>query len=52
MKNTQEDKAERILSLYSRLQEGKIINKSSEAERFGVSLRTVQRKFCISAISL
>lgn len=43
MKNAQEDKAERILSLYSRLQEGKIINKSSEAERFGVSLRTVQR---------
>lgn len=43
MKNAQEDKAERILSLYSRLKEGKIVNKSDEAELFGVSLRTVQR---------
>ena len=43
MKNAQEDKAERILSLYSRLKEGKIVNKADEAERFGVSLRTVQR---------
>ena len=43
MKNVQEDKAERVLSLYSRLRKGKIINKSDEAERFGVSLRTIQR---------
>ena len=38
-----EDKAERILSIYSRIRTGKIINKSQEAERFGVSLRTIQR---------
>lgn len=43
MKNAQEDKAERILSLYSRLREGRIVNKSDEAARFGVSLRTIQR---------
>lgn len=38
-----EDKAERILSIYSRIRVGKIINKSEEAKRFGVSLRTIQR---------
>ncbi len=43
MRNTQEDKAERILSVYSRLRKGKVVNKSEEAERFGVSLRTIQR---------
>ena len=43
MKNTQEDKAGRILSLYSRLSEGRVVNKTEEAERYGVSLRTIQR---------
>lgn len=43
MRNTQEDKSERVLSLYSRLTERKVIRKSAEAERFGVSLRTIQR---------
>lgn len=43
MKNPAEDKAERILSIYTRLKEGKILNKTDEAERFGVASRTIQR---------
>ena len=46
MKNTQEDKedkAGRILSLYSRLSEGRVVNKTEEAERYRVSMRTIQR---------
>ena len=38
-----EDKAERILSLYTRLKEGKVINKEQEANELGVSPRTIQR---------
>ena len=36
-------KAERILSMYDRLLEGKVLVKSSEALRFGVDERTIQR---------
>ena len=43
MDKTTEDKAERILSIYSRIRDGKIVNKLEEADRFGVSSRTIQR---------
>ena len=33
----------RILSLYSRFIKGEVINKYSEAQRFGVDVRTIQR---------
>ena len=36
-------KAERILSMYDRLLEGKTLIKSAEAERFKVGPRTIQR---------
>lgn len=38
-----EDKSERILSIFSRLNAGKIINKKDEAVRYGVASRTIQR---------
>jgi len=38
-----EDKAERILSIYSRLKMGKVILKEKESSDFGVSERTIQR---------
>lgn len=38
-----ENKAERILSLYTRLKQGKVINKEHEGIEFGVSPRTIQR---------
>ena len=38
-----EDKSERILSIYSRLKMGKIINKTEEASNYGVASRTIQR---------
>lgn len=38
-----EDKAERILSLYTRLKQGKVILKESESEKYQVSTRTIQR---------
>lgn len=43
MKTIQQDKAERILSIYSRLEAGKLIKKKEEADQFGVSARTIQR---------
>ncbi|MCR5701148.1 MAG: WYL domain-containing protein [Lachnospiraceae bacterium] len=41
--NNKPYKKERVLSIYSRLQEGRVINKSEEAERFGVDERSIQR---------
>jgi predicted DNA-binding transcriptional regulator YafY len=38
-----EDKAERILSIYSRLKMGKVIFKEKESNDFGVATRTIQR---------
>lgn len=38
-----EDKAARILSIYSRLKEGHIVNKAQESAAYGVNLRTIQR---------
>ncbi|MCI8527110.1 MAG: WYL domain-containing protein [Oscillospiraceae bacterium] len=40
-----EDKAQRVLSLYTRFIEGKVINKEQESYRFGVAQRTIQRDF-------
>ncbi len=39
----EEDKTERILSIYSRLKRGQIINKEDESFRFNVAERTIQR---------
>ena len=36
-------KNHRVLDLYIRLKEGKVINKSKEAERYGVNERSIQR---------
>ncbi len=38
-----EGKSNRTLSIYSRLMNGRIINKAEEAERFGVSEKSIQR---------
>lgn len=38
-----ENKAERILSIYTQLMKGKIVKKSEESIKFGVSTRTIQR---------
>ena len=38
-----EDKAGRILSIYTRLKQGKVIYKQEESIRYGVAARTIQR---------
>lgn len=38
-----EDKAGRILSIYTRLKQGKVIYKKEESIRYGVAERTIQR---------
>lgn len=38
-----EDKAERILSIYTKLTQGKVINKAQQSRLYGVSERTIQR---------
>lgn len=43
MRRESEDKAERILSIYSRLKKGKVIFKEKESSDFGVAIRTIQR---------
>ena len=43
MKKESEDKAERILSIYSKLKEGKVIRKEEESVAYGVAPRTIQR---------
>lgn len=43
MRRESEDKAERILSIYSRLKMGKVIFKEKESNDFGVATRTIQR---------
>ncbi|EOS72085.1 hypothetical protein C818_00232 [Lachnospiraceae bacterium MD308] len=43
MKRESEDKAERVLSIYSRLKEGKTIKKTEESNAYGVAPRTIQR---------
>ena len=41
--NENNDKIERVLSLYSRLINGDVINKAEEAQNFGVNERSIQR---------
>lgn len=43
MDETKGDKIERILSIYTRLLNGEIINKEQEAQRYGVNPRSIQR---------
>lgn len=43
MKRESEDKAERILSIYSRLKEEKVIYKTQESASYGVTARAIQR---------
>lgn len=43
MKRETEDKAERVLSMYSRLKQGKTLYKAQESIVFGVTPRTIQR---------
>lgn len=38
-----EDKAERVLSMYTRLKQGKVIKKEKESQNYHVSSRTIQR---------
>lgn len=43
MKNNTEDKAERILTIYTKLKQGKVIYKDELSEKYGVTSRTIQR---------
>ncbi|MCC8152459.1 MAG: WYL domain-containing protein [Lachnospiraceae bacterium] len=43
MKHDAEDKSERILSIYSRLKEGRTVSKTEVSDTFGVNPRTIQR---------
>ncbi|GFI42840.1 hypothetical protein IMSAGC018_00504 [Lachnospiraceae bacterium] len=43
MQNHSEDKAKRILAIYTRLRQGKIVHKAKMSETYGVSPRTIQR---------
>lgn len=41
--NSPQQKDDRILSLYTRLQKGDVIRKKEEAQRFGVTEKSIQR---------
>lgn len=43
MERNSEDKAERVLTIYSKLKQGKVVYRESMSEIFGVSERTIQR---------
>ena len=43
VRDNSEDKAERILSIYTKLTQGKVINKAQQSHLYGVSERTIQR---------
>lgn len=43
MYEEKEGKSNRALSIYSRLMNGRVISKSEEAKRFGVSVKSIQR---------
>lgn len=49
MENDYNDKVSRVLSLYQRFMEGEVVDKETEAARYGVSSRSIQRD--ISAIN-
>ena len=46
MKRNSEDKAERILSIYSRLKQGRVIYKEQESMAFAVAPRTHTKGYC------
>lgn len=43
MNDNTEDKAERILTIYTKLKQGKVVYKDELSEKYGVSSRTIQR---------
>lgn len=43
MGNEAQDKAQRVLTIYSKLKQGKMIFKEAESRKYGVSARTIQR---------
>lgn len=43
MQSNSENKAERVLAIYSKLKQGKTIHKAELSEKYGVSERTIQR---------
>lgn len=43
MGNEAQDKAQRVLTIYSKLKHGKMIFKGAESRKYGVSARTIQR---------
>lgn len=43
MEKNSEDKAERVLTIYSKLKQGKVVYREAMSEIFGVSERTIQR---------
>ena len=43
MENEGKDKVKRCLDIYTRLLDGYVVNKSEEAQRYGVNERTIQR---------
>lgn len=43
MVKTSDAKAERILSIYSKLKQGKVVNKAAESIKYAVAQRTIQR---------
>ena len=43
MEEGREDKSERVLSIYTKLINGYVVNKEEEAQRFEVDVRTIQR---------
>lgn len=43
MESNRKDKVDRILTIYSKLISGRVINKGEEANRFGVTERSIQR---------
>ena len=46
MENDYNDKVSRVLNMYQSFVDGKIIDKDTEAERYGVSERSIQRDIC------
>ena len=43
MDDDKRDKISRVLQLYTRLCEGEVINKANEAQKYGVTERSIQR---------
>lgn len=50
--NKNGDKVNRILGIYTKLKEGRLINKTEEAQNYGVNKRSIQylRKYLVLAL--